>query len=414
MAKKAKDASQAAVLDRREEMIKLSRVLNKEYGRPGEPVIQLASELQPPLRIATGILSLDWLHGGGHPRGLFSMFWGPEGAGKTTTALVELACAQAADPNFLGLLLDGSGRFDAMLERARSIGVDMDRFFPVRTDTIEESVEILKQICRRGLIDMVIVDDLAVYTSVKAQYKGGFNEQRERAMTDQTVGAQALANSQFISRVKDVLYKKKVACVFTQQVRANLDQYGGDFTLPGGHMIKHILVLNTLLLQGASGQAPTHNSTDAGDICGYALKARVTKMSIDGAQFTGTQIVTQFTHGRGIERGRDAFIFLAERKLALANGAQRVIDGAFAEQAGLPTGKLAFQGRRACESFLEDHYPHLYNYFVPNRQLQIRPEDQESVRRVTTEDVQEAQEEAQDLINDPNYDPNEEDNSHAV
>ena len=170
MAKKTKAAAVAEAppkVDRRAELKKMAAVFNKEYGAPGEPVMMVGSDLKPPHRIATGILSLDWLHGGGHPRRLYSMYWGPENAGKTTLALVELACAQRADPDFICLFLDGSGRIDAMLQRAAQIGVDLERFFAVKTDTLEEAVEILKQLTKRGLIDMVIVDDLAVYATMR-------------------------------------------------------------------------------------------------------------------------------------------------------------------------------------------------------------------------------------------------------
>lgn len=393
-------------VDRRAELKKIATVMNKEYGAPGEPVMIIGSELKAPLRIPTGILSLDWLHGGGHPRKLFSMYWGPENSGKSTLALTELAAAQAADPEFYALFMDGSGRIDAMLERARAIGVDMSRCFFVKTDTLEEAVEILKQVCKKGLIDMVIVDDLAVYSSVKAQYKGNYNEQRERTMTDQTVGAQALANSQFISRVKDLVYKKNVCVVFTQQVRANLDAYGGDFTLPGGHAIKHILVLNTFIDRGPSGKVPTFDSTADGDHCGFAIRAGITKMQLDGAQYTGTKVVTQFVNGAGIQPGRDAYCFLEDRGLVKSSAASRVIDGVTAELLGLPTDKLKFSGRRACEAWLAEHYEKIYRHFVPNLHLQVRPEESEVLeKKVSASDVAEATEEAKDLLQDPNYQP---------
>lgn len=369
--------------DKLKKMDKLVDLINKRNQRrgSGEPVIVKGSQMRVPGRIPSGILSLDHHLGGGFPRSLYSMLWGPPGCGKTSLLLKTVANAQRVDPNLVTIFLDGSKRFGSMIGYAQNLGVDMDRFFPVETETVEEAVQIAVEAAKESIVDFIVCDDLAVYTSVKELRKGGI-EKDYREITDEAMATQAAANGKFIRRTNGLFYQRDVACIFTQQVRANFDQYGGDFHLPGGHALQHVLAINLLITQAATSHFPTVDSTIDGDRCGYAVRVSTTKMALDEAMPTGSQFVTQWLTGKGIEPGRDAFMFLNDKGLIETGGRVRKFSSRLRDILTEADPPESFPSRRECETWLRENFDLVYQNFVPNLELQMR--DQHS--RLTYEE----------------------------
>lgn len=365
-----------------DKIITKSNVANAKRGR--EPVVFRGTDLDIPGRIPSGLTSLDWLSGGGCPRGLYTCFWGPPGCFKTTLLLCMVAYFQKKDPNAVVMFLDGSKRFRSMIEYAVSLGVDLERFYPVETETVEEAVQVAVECAEAGAIDVVIADDLAIYSSVKELRKGGI-EKDYRAITDEAVGTQALANGKFIRRTNGLFARKGVACLFTQQVRANMDPNSKQpYTMPGGHALKHALAFSVLCTGAPTGDAPTEGSKTEGKPIGRGLKLRVDKMALDRAQPEYTTIImpwlTDPRYERGYSRSIDMFNVLNTNvNMIYAAGAHRKFNEQFIrllKQQGLTDIPASFPGRLKCEEWLEENFDAVYKAVVPNVDLQLRDASQ--------------------------------------
>jgi len=395
-------------------MRKALGTINASYIKAKQaPPCFSGDELPALKRLPTGSISLDWLWGGGVVCGLPNVVWGPEGAYKTSLALRIVAFNQSRDPEFTALLLDGSGSFSGMLVYAQNdLLVDMERLFVVEVNTLEEGVEIFRQVATEGLVDMIIIDDLAVYATIKEQFKGGFKlgTKQEHSITDQSMATQAGANNTFIRRTRHLMKIHEIACLFTQQVRQNFDLYGEEFIMGGGHGLKHALRLNTIQTPAAKDKAPiqgsiSHTSANAVKI-GSAVTFRVVKMAVDGAQNKGTRVVTQWTDRIGIEPGRDAFMFLSETMDLITRVSSSVLfKDELCLKLGLELG-LGFSTRAKAEAWMTENYQMIYDTFVPN--LNLQPQTTEIKKktkktRETKKKIDQAATTAIELTSDPNY-----------
>lgn len=366
----------------------VATALNKEHARTGgRATVCTGTDLKPRARIPTGILTLDHFMGGGFPRGCHSMFWGPEGAGKTTLCLKTIASIQQRDSDAVVVFIDGSSRLKTMLDYVAALGVDLTRFFLIEGESIEHAMDVVRKLARQGLIDICIVDDLAVASTVKERWEKA-GKGAERGIDSQSMAVQAHANSHFIRVMTPIFSREEIACIYTQQARANLTPMSmEEYTLTGGHMLKHILSLCMLLTRGASAEAPTTDSKvpTKDNRCGFALRTKMTKMSVDGAQFTGSVAITQWVDGKTIEPGRDAYMFLYKNGLVTSSGAWKRLSSELfpkLEEAAKSfnttlaalgiTEDISFQSRADMENFLahDSVYTLVYNALVPNIHLQ--------------------------------------------
>lgn len=130
--------------------------------------------------ISTGSLSLDRaLVVGGYVKGRTIEIWGPEGAGKTTLAMIAAAQAQADEPDKFVLFIDVEHRAD--VQWMMSHGVDMTRCVLVKPSDAEEVADMVKDACREGTCAMVIVDSIGAMIPAK---------EKEKAAEDAVVGMQ--------------------------------------------------------------------------------------------------------------------------------------------------------------------------------------------------------------------------------
>jgi len=366
---------------RHERLRKVAEALNKELIRTGGRAnITVGSDMPPSPRIPTGILSLDFHLGGGFVGGNFQMLWGPENVGKTSLCLSTIANAQRLDPEYTAAWVDGSASFGAMKEYAQSLGVDLDRFFPIQADSIEYSAEIVRRLIEMKCIDLCVLDDLAACGAMKHLWEKSGKGEAKHLFDPVVVGAQAAANAHFLRVMTQHFGRNQIPCLFTQQVRAKIGDIqqvrmalDKTYELTGGHAVKHWLVWAGFVRKGANNRAPTIDSTLAGDRCGHAIVVKTTKMKIDKAQFMDSEFTTQWVNNRGIEPGRDAFCFLDGRELIVAHGAHRSFSPEIAAVMGIDPAEK-FPGRHATEEILGRPEIHrkLYEHFVPNLDLQVR------------------------------------------
>lgn len=200
--------------------------INNKYAKEGgPPVIMRASAATRALKIARieyGILDVDYMFGGGIPRGRIVMFIGNESSGKTTMALLAIAGAQAQchhcggdlyrkptkewpaweaaaheakvspflppkwfveehgekpvhydyfgcgceTPNPLeSLYQDVEGTLD--LDWCEALGVDTDHVHVIKTEFAEQGIDVSDAMMRSRNFDIQVVDSVAHLTPMK-------------------------------------------------------------------------------------------------------------------------------------------------------------------------------------------------------------------------------------------------------
>jgi len=91
---------------------------------------------EAPGRLSTGLAPVDWLLGGGFPRGRLSEITGPLSSGRTSLAFTLSAAATRAGE--VVAWIDEADAFDPA--SARDAGIDLDRLLWIRTPGIREAL----------------------------------------------------------------------------------------------------------------------------------------------------------------------------------------------------------------------------------------------------------------------------------
>lgn len=185
--------------------------------------------------ISTGALSLDISTGiGGIPRGRFTEIYGSEGGGKTTLALG--ICEEALKLGHQVLYLDPEQAVDE--ESMLGESFDKNKFMLVRTETMEQTLNIAEIGIRSNEFELIVLDSIGSLSPKKV---------KEDELTDANVALLARIMTTWVQRNAFDLKKNNVAFVGVNQVRDKIGSYYGGFETPGGHAWKHILSLRVQL-----------------------------------------------------------------------------------------------------------------------------------------------------------------------
>jgi len=177
--------------------------------------------------IPTGSISLDLALGvGGMPRGRIVEIFGPESSGKTTLALHIVASAQKQGGK--AAFIDAEHALDP--EYAKKIGVNVDELLISQPDNGEEALNIMEQLVRSALIDVIVVDSVAALTP-RVEIEG--------EMGAQHIGLQARLMSQALRKITAIAAKTKTVIIFINQIRMQVGiMFGNPETTPGGRALK--------------------------------------------------------------------------------------------------------------------------------------------------------------------------------
>ncbi len=175
----------------------------------------------------TGSFSLDRALGvGGLPRGRIVEIYGPEMSGKTTLALSVIAQAQKHGGKCA--FIDAEHAMDP--DYAKRIGVKTSELLISQPDSGEEALQILENLARSGIIELVVVDSVAALTP-RAEIEGEIG--------DQTIGLQARLMSQALRKLTSIAAKSNTTIIFINQLRSQIGvMWGNPETTPGGRALK--------------------------------------------------------------------------------------------------------------------------------------------------------------------------------
>ena len=178
--------------------------------------------------VKTGIPRFDMLLGGGVPRGKFTLFAGPYGAGKTFLAQVMIGNLQKEGG--MAALIDVERSYAT--DWCRKSGVDTSKLIVAQPASGEAAWEAVLFLASSG-VDLIVLDSIAALVPT---------EELEKDMDQFTIGAQArMVNrglrkliQMFTTQAHELGPDKNPAFVAINQVRAGI---GGPITFesyPGG------------------------------------------------------------------------------------------------------------------------------------------------------------------------------------
>lgn len=201
------------------QLAEVQTILQKRFGkqvlfRASDPKFQIQ-------RISTGILTLDFLLGGGIALGRITEFYGQYAALKSHALYRTIAIAQAAGRNCA--LMDAEHSFDPV--HAQFLGIDLGSLYMVGDLEVgEEIIDVGEALIRSGQFDVIGVDSIAALVP-----KDELEESSEAAQ----MGKMGKLTSK-MARKWNAVNSGGTAVVLINQVRENVGIHYGNPEKPVG------------------------------------------------------------------------------------------------------------------------------------------------------------------------------------
>jgi len=202
---------------------KIKKAIEKLNKARGNEVAFTGSYIEKLEPLPTGIEILDEATGiGGLPVGRITEFHGLPGVSKTSLCLHIIAAAQKSSKTCM--FIDAEHALD--IEHAKSLGVDLDKLIIVQPYSGEEAFEVIEQMVKDELVDVVVVDSVPSLNPTP-ELEAEFNKP--------TMGGQARMITGALRRLVPLFSKKKATMILINQMRVNImgGQYN-PYTIPGG------------------------------------------------------------------------------------------------------------------------------------------------------------------------------------
>lgn len=207
-------------------MQQLMGEINKDLPKDEQIMSIEGGSLEMP-RWTTDIMGLDYILGGGAPKGRIIEIFGPESSGKTTLALHIAAGIHAADPESIVGIVDTEHAMDKVY--MQSLGIDLSRVIMSQPNSGEVAINIVLDMARKG-IEFILLDSIASTRSER--------EIQEEIGKD-VMGSHAKLMGRFFSRATAPVAKSGSVLVCTNQTREKIGvMYGSNLTTPGGNSTK--------------------------------------------------------------------------------------------------------------------------------------------------------------------------------
>lgn len=211
MAKSRKRTSGPAATDALGLLEKLQKDIPSAFREPDEP-----AELE---LVSTGSVAVDYIVGGGFPKGKISEVFGVPSSGKST--LMAMACARAQREGLYPVYIDAERGLDRRF--AEKMGFDIgaslkgEKGLYITPETFEDTLVAVESVVEAEVSDLILVDSVAALVP-EDHYKSAISE-------TQAMGLQARIFAGALPKLTkkiDQPGKRKPALVFVNQVRANI------------------------------------------------------------------------------------------------------------------------------------------------------------------------------------------------
>ncbi len=289
----------------------LPSLLKEMDSRYGKGVVRVASEMNQPLRIPTGVFMIDFCLLGGLPISRGTMLIGKKHSGKTSLAAMTAGNAQKMFPDQRVVIIDVEGTFDLIW--AEKLGVCVEDLIIVQPETGEAACDITDAMIRTREVSMVIVDSVAAIAPMK---------EIEGSAEDAHVGLQARLMGGLLRKTTAGMLAERrrghmVTPVYINQYRAKIGGFSGfgePLSVPGGMALGFAnsveIIIKNLEKAGKSEQGLdviTHNE--------HSFKIDKNKLN-GGSRLGEYRLVRTFDEATGLPEGQvdDAATMLAFAK----------------------------------------------------------------------------------------------------
>ena len=191
------------------------------YGK--ESVMKLSDSPSDVEFLSTGSLELDYMLGGGFPKGRIIEIYGAESVGKTTVTIEAIAAAQKAGLN--AFFCDAEHAFDSSY--AEDLGVDIDELIITQPDNGEQALDVTRAMIDTGEVQLAIVDSTSTLTP-QAELEG--------EVGDAQMGLQARMLSKALRMLTASVKKHNCVLIFISQTRDKIGPFGGSSVGVGNAM----------------------------------------------------------------------------------------------------------------------------------------------------------------------------------
>jgi len=183
-------------------------------------------------RIPTGLFEFDLAVGGGIPRGMCTIIYGPESSNKTNMALKAIAANQWLRPEERNVFV-AIEPFDP--KWAARMGVDVDKLAVLYPSYAEEAADIAEQFLYAQNCGIVTVDSLAAMITT---------QEAEKSAESSNPGSSARAVTAMSKKTNLALREAQKegrypTLIFINQNRFKIGaNYGDPETMPGGQAVR--------------------------------------------------------------------------------------------------------------------------------------------------------------------------------
>lgn len=286
--------------------------------------------------VSTGIAALDHVLKGGIPRGRIIEIYGEEASGKSSLALSVVAQAQAA--GLKCVYIDVENTIDKNL--AEIIGVKWNELYVAQPASGEEALDIMIKTAGSEDVGLVVLDSVAAVMT---------KQEIEGDLTDANVGATARLMGKSLRKLNPAAASTGCACVFINQLRANVGGWSPSGTTPtittGGRGLKFFC--STRLLTKKGGWIK-----EGSEVVGAEHSVTIIKDKITAK--IGTTVSFPVHYKKGVDNDAALFEIAVDREIItragntymvdgekLAIGREKAIEALFANEALVATIKAA-------------------------------------------------------------------------
>ena len=311
------DPARSSPPEKVEALATLMNDVSKAYG-DGALMLMGESPRADVEVIPSGSIGMDYAFGiGGYPRGRIVEIYGPEMSGKTTLTLHAIAECQRQGG--VAAFIDAEHALD--LSYASKIGINTDELLFSQPDYGEQALNIVEDIVRANIVDLIVVDSVAALTP-KAEIDGDMEKNH--------MGLQARMMSQALRKLTAVVHKTSTCLMFINQTRQKIGVvFGNPETTPGGNALKFY----------CSIRASIHRSSTikkGDEVIGNVARVKVVKNKM-APPFKETKITILF--GKGIDHWGDVVDMAVEKGIIEKSGAWFKYNGESIGQGKLGTVK---------------------------------------------------------------------------
>lgn len=256
----------------------------KEYAHLFEEIPDRKLDL-----FKTNIPGLDFILGGGLPRGQMVHIYGPEGSGKSTTVLHIHAAVQKQGGK--SLLIDTENSVDRGLAANLGINLEDKTQYMRKAPSGEYVFDMIEKFVRANLYNVIIVDTVAALASAKILASS--NE-------DDNIGIKARMLSKALEKLNNACVYSGTIVIFVNQLRANISPMPGarQFNTSGGKALPFYANINILM----NKVGPVK---DGEDIIGQLVKIKVEKNKIAPPM---RDVTCNLVYGDGFRRDMDLIL----------------------------------------------------------------------------------------------------------